>query len=235
MSKYNILSVFFYAILFTLQSWAQDSIPKNDLDTKYREDQFYVGATYNLITDVPNGVGIRGLSGGLQFGYLRDMPLNDRRNFAIAVGAGFSFNEYGQTLFIGESANENTIFTVLDDQKVDFTRNRFSTSAIEAPIEFRWRTSTPSTYKFWRVYAGFRVGYVYWYKATFKQDGNVVSQTKIPEFDKLRLGTTLSFGYNTFNFFVYYSINPFFKNAVTTDNQNVNFKTIQVGLLFYIL
>lgn len=235
MSKYNFLSVFFFAALFTLQSRAQDSIPIDVQDTKYREDQFYVGATYNLISDVPGGVNIRGLSGGLQFGYLRDMPLNDRRNFAIAVGGGFSFDEYGQTLFIGESANENTIFTVLDDQKVDFTRNRFSTSTIEAPIELRWRTSTPDNYKFWRVYAGLRVGYVYWYKATFKQEGNIVSQTKIPEFDKLRLGTTLSFGYNTFNFFVYYSINPFFKNAVTTDGEDVNFKTIRVGLLFYIL
>lgn len=235
MSKYNILSLLFFVALFTLQSRAQDSIPVNVQDTKYREDQFYVGATYNLITDVPGGVQIRGLSGGIQLGYLRDMPLNETRNIAIAVGAGFSFDEYGQTLFIGESADESTIFTVLDDQEVDFTRNRFSTSTIEAPIEFRWRTSTPDTYKFWRVYAGFRVGYVYWYKATFKQDGNVVSQTKIPEFDKVRLGTTLSFGYNTFNFFVHYSINPFFKNAMTTDNENVNFRTIRVGLLFYIL
>jgi hypothetical protein len=235
MANYKFFCILLFVMFFTFQGSAQDTIPKSPADAKYREDQFYAGATYNLITDVPSGVSIRGLSGGFQFGYLRDMPLNKRRNIAIAVGGGLSFDEYGQTLFIGEDANESTIFTILDDQDVDFNRNRFSTSTIEAPIEIRWRTSTAESYKFWRVYTGFRVGYVYWYKSTFKQDGNTVTQTKIPEFDRLRLGATLGFGYNTFNFFVYYSINPFFKNAVTTNGQNVNFKTIRVGLMFYIL
>jgi hypothetical protein len=106
---------------------------------------------------------------------------------------------------------------------------------IEAPVEFRWRTSTPSTYKFWRVYTGFRVGYAYWYKATFKQTNNNVNQTKIPEFDPLRLSATISLGYNSFNFFASYSINPFFKDAVTVDGESVDFRALKVGLLFYIL
>jgi hypothetical protein len=229
---------FLFSIIIALlyfQGIAQDTIPETIGDSKYREDQFYVGATYNLPVDVPNGVKIRGLSGGFQFGYLRDMPINKRRSVAIAMGLGLSFDEYGQTLFIGESNDNTTVFTVLDDREIDFTRNRFTTSTIETPIEFRWRSSTPNTYRFWRIYAGFRVGYVYWYKATFKQTDNNVYQTNIPEFERLRLGTTLSFGYNTFNFFAYYSINPFFKNAVTTDLQAVDFRAIRVGLMFYIL
>ena len=31
---------------------------------------------------------------------------------------------------------------------------------IEMPIEFRWRNSTASSYKFWRIYAGAKLGYV---------------------------------------------------------------------------
>ena len=89
------------------------------------------------MADVPTGVKIRGLSGGIQFGFLRDMPLNKRRNVAIAIGAGLSFNVYGQLLFIGEEADGKTIFTVLDDQDVDFTRNSFSTSTVEVPVELR--------------------------------------------------------------------------------------------------
>lgn len=214
---------------------AQDSIPTSLGDAKYREDQFYVGATYNLLTNVPSGVSILGLSGGIQFGYLRDMPINEKRNIAIAVGLGLSFNDYGQTLFIGEDANEETIFTVLDDSDVDYSGNRFSTAGVEVPIEFRWRSSTATTYRFWRIYAGFRAGYSYWYKASFKQSGNNVNQTSIPEYEKVRLGATLSFGYNTFNFFAYYTINPFFNNAVTTTGESVKFQTVNVGLMFYIL
>jgi len=205
-------------------------------DLKYREDQFYLGITYNLLSSVPSAVNIRGLSGGIHFGFLRDMPINKRRNLAIALGAGLSFNAYGNTLFIGETPQEESIFTILTNDDFDFNFNRFSTAVVEAPIEFRWRSSTPTKYGFWRVYAGFRVGYAYWYKARFKQDGNEVTQTDIPEFNQTRLAATLSFGYNKVNFFAYYSINPFFDGAVTSNTQeSVDFRTIKLGILFYIL
>lgn len=223
-----------FLMLYSIVSIAQDADSTSIEDERYREDQFYVGATYNLLSNVPSGVKIRGLSGGFQLGYLRDMPINKGRNIAVALGVGFAYDVYGQTLFIGEIEDKKTIFTVLDD-KVDFSRNSFSTSAIEIPLEFRWRSSTASSYRFWRVYGGIRAGYVYWYKSTFKAPGNNVNQTDIPEFNKLRLGATLSFGYNTFNFFVYYSINPFFKDASTTQTQHVKFRAVKVGLLFYIL
>jgi hypothetical protein len=219
--------------LFCLNSLAQDTIPIPS-DPVYREDQFYIGITYNVITDVPSDVTTRGLSGGLHFGFLRDMPLNERRNVAIAIGAGMSIDRYGQTLFIGEDANNQSIFRVLDGD-VDYNSNHFSAYTIEAPMEFRWRTSTADSYKFWRIYTGFRIGYTYYYKATFKQTNNNVNQTDIAEFEPLRMGASLSFGYNTFNFYVYYSINPFFKDATTEGNQNVDFKTVKVGLMFYIL
>ena len=235
MPKHSARYFLVILLLFFVEGIAQVVNPDIVEDLKYREDQFYIGATYNLLANTPSGVKVRGLSGGFQFGYLRDMPINERRNVAIALGVGLSFDEYGQTLFIGEAQNEQTIFTVLDEDEVEFSRNRFSTSTIEVPVEFRWRSSTASTYRFWRVYGGLRAGYVYWYRSTFKQANNNVYQTDIPEFEKLRMGATLSFGYNTFNFFVYYSINPFFKDAVATDGQKVDIRTIRVGLMFYIL
>ena len=227
----RILIICFFFFGFTLV--AQDTIQR-PADQKYREDQFYVGLTYNFITDVPGGVATRALSGGLHFGFLRDMPVNKKRNIAIAFGAGMSIDRFGQTLFIGEGQNEETIFRVLDSD-IDFNTNRFSVATIEAPIQFRWRSSNATSTKFWRVYAGFHLGYSYWYKATFKQSNNNVEQTNISEFDPMRMGASLSFGYNTFNFYVYYSINPFFTGAVTDENQTVNFRTIKVGLMFYIL
>ncbi len=213
---------------------AQDTIRQSAVDSLYREDQIYIGVTYNIPLNLPPGSNARGLSGGFQFGFVRDMPINKKRNIAVSIGAGLAFDQFGQNLFIGETLNNETIFRVLD-QNVDFTQNRFSMAIVEAPLEFRWRTSTPSDYKFWRVYAGFRVGYAYWYKSTFKQSGNKVNQSKIPEFDPLRLSATLSFGYNTFNFFASYSINPFFKNAVTDTGDSVDFRTLKVGLMFYLL
>ncbi len=220
--------------LVSLTSLAQDTIQPISVDSLYREDQFYIGVTYNLQLNLPAGGNIRGLSGGIQLGFVRDMPINKQRNIAIAIGAGLAIDQFGQNLFIGENENDETIFRVLNDD-VNFDRNRFNMAIIEAPIEFRWRTSTPSSYKFWRIYTGVRVGYAYYYKSTFKQSGNNVNQTKIPEFEPLRLSATLSFGHNTFNFFASYSINPFFKDAVTVDGETVDFRTLKIGLMFYIL
>jgi len=221
-------------LLLSAQMIAQDTISPVDYDNTYREDQFYVGVTYNLPLGLPEGGEVRGLSGGFQFGFLRDMPINQRRNIAIAIGGGLSIDQFGQNLFIGENNDETTIFRILDSD-VNYSRNRFTMAVVEAPIEFRWRTSTASSYKFWRIYTGFRVGYTYWYKATFKQPSNNVSQSDIPEFNPLRLSATLSLGYNTFNFFASYSLSPLFSDATTENGENFDFRALKVGLMFYIL
>lgn len=227
----------FFSVLFGLiafMSIAQDTSLTKELDHKYREDQFYLGVSYNVVTSVPSGVNQRGFSGGFQFGFLRDMPINQRRNVAIAIGLGFAFDQYNQDLFIGETTSGESIFEVIPSS-VDYKTNRFNTSVIEVPIEIRWRTSTVEKNKFWRVYAGLKVGYTYWYKATFKQTNNNVNQTDIPEYDRIRFTGSLSSGWNTVSLYVNYTINPFFKDAQTTDGQEVNFRTVKLGMIFYIL
>lgn len=223
-----------FSIFYTSVCLCQDAMPFVSKDSLYREDQFYIGFTYNLLSAVPNGVKVRGLSGGLQLGYIRDMPLNKSRTIAIGIGAGLGYDQFGQNLFIGQDDKQETIFTILTDDII-YDRNRFSMAIIEAPIEFRWRSSSVDNYKFWRIYGGARIGYAYYYKSVFKQANNNLNQNKIPEFDPLRIAATLSFGYNTFNFYANYSINPFFKDAKTNEGLDVGFKTIKVGLIFYIL
>jgi len=227
---------YFICCLFCVSAlFAQNEVALDSLDTTYREDQFYFGITYNALVDTPELVDTRGLTGSVHFGFTRDMPINKRRNISVALGIGASFDEYGSTLFIGEDQANRTIFTSLSDNDVTYDVNRFSTSSIEVPLEFRWRSSSAQNYTFWRFYAGVRLGYTYWYKSSFKQDGNTVTQTDIPEFNNMRLGATLSLGYNTVNFYAYYGITPFFDNAVTTNGTPIDMRTLKLGLLFFIL
>ncbi len=214
---------------------AQDSLNISSLDTKYREDQFYIGFTYNLLTQVPSNVNLNGVSGGLNFGYLRDMPINEQRNISIAIGGGIALDRYGQNLFIGEEGDNETIFTPINED-VDYKINRFSTAGIEVPIEFRWRTSTAEVYKFWRIYTGLRLRYTYWYRSYFTQANNEVGQTDIPEFEPVNLAATLAFGYGTFNLYFNYSLTPFFKDAFTSDTgEKIGFTPLKMGIIFYIL
>jgi len=220
----------------SLPSLAQDrnSPVTKVIDSLYREDQFYIGLTFHLLKDLPESVSQSGFSGGLHLGFIRDFPLNKRRNIGLGAGLGWSVNSFGQELFIGEDSNNNTLFRNLNSEDIDYDSNRFTTQLIEVPIEFRWRTSTPDSHKFWRVYTGFRLGYIYNFQSTFKQGGNQVIQTDVPELDRFRIGTTLSFGYNTFNLHIYYSLNPFFKDA-KLGNSDIGITTFKVGLMFYIL
>jgi len=231
MIRYAVYLLFLFFYSLTL---AQELIPQSEDDLCYREDQFYIGVSYNVFAFTPSGINPEGISAGFQFGFLRDFPINKRRNLAIAIGAGFSYDQFGQNLFINENEQGTTSFEILASNQ-DFLRNRLSLSVVEAPIEFRWRSSTPSNYKFWRVYAGFRLGYTVWNQSSLKRFDETVKIQNITELEKLRMGASLSLGYNKFNLFAYYSINPFFnEDAVTNDGQKVNFHGIKMGLIFYI-
>ena len=217
---------------------AQQEIERDTpvVDSLYREDQFYLGFTYNLITSSREDISQSGFSGGFNVGFIRDWPLNARRNIAVGTGLGWAANTYGQNLFIGEgSASQETVFQIIDEKVIGYDSNRFSTQAIEAPIQFRWRTSTPSEFNFWRVYAGVRLSYVYYFHSSFEQPGNSVAQTEVPEFNRLQVGTSLSFGYSTFNFYFYYNLTPFFDENTRIDGEHLDLRTFQLGLMFYIL
>ena len=229
--------LFLFVLLSGPVSLAQVELDGNGVvDSLYREDQFYLGFTYNLLSGSESDISQSGFSGGFKFGFVRDWPLNERRNIAIGTGLGWAIDTYGQNLFIGEAeGSEKTVFQIMDEELYEYDTNRFTLQSIEAPLQFRWRTSTPETHKFWRVYTGLRLGYVYYFHSTFEQPGNSVSQTKVPEFDRFRLGATFTFGYNTFNFHFYYSLNSFFNDDARINGEQFDLRTFQVGLMFYIL
>ena len=204
------------------------------VDNRYREDQFYLGVTFNLLTNKPANMEQNGFSGGLHLGFIRDMPFNRQRNWAIGAGLGLSMNTYNQNLFVGEKPQEQSIFKIIDPQ-LNYNKNWFSTYLLEAPIQIRWRTSTATSSEFWRIYTGLQLGYVYAYKFNFEQPGNQVVQTNVAEFNRFRTGITFSFGYDTFNFYFYYNLNPFFKKEASINGAPIELNSLKLGLMFYIL
>ena len=200
------------------------------IDSLYREDQFYAGLGFNLLLNRPKGIRQSGFSGGLNFGFIRDMPINKRRNVALGVGLGWSANSYGFNLLIDES-QPNPVYTKLERYK----SNRLSLYLIEMPLEFRWRTSTPTSYKFWRIYGGLRVGYIHYSKIKSEYEDIRLAQYNLDELERLRYGLTFTFGYNTFNFTVYYSLNSLFDGSLKDSNVSVKLNPLKVGLTFYIL
>ncbi|ARN70170.1 hypothetical protein BST91_00070 [Nonlabens tegetincola] len=240
MRTYSLLLIIFLVsyISFgqdtTVQTQEFEKIPESVNDSLYREDQIYVGLTFNLINNEPDEFSQNGFSGGLHLGFIRDMPINKKRNIAIGIGLGYSTNRYNSNLFINTDESGKTTYQIIDDD-IDVDRNRLHTNLIEMPIQFRWRTSTPTEYTFWRIYTGVRLGYIFHHKSDFQGDGVTRVLKDIPELEKFRFAATLSIGNGSFNAFVMYNLNPLFNENAQINNDPINLQPIKFGIEFYIL
>ena len=207
----------------------------SELYKDYREDQFYASVTYNLLNEKPSGVKQSGFSSGFNLGFIRDMPINERRNVAIGLGLGLSANSYNQkNILISETTNDIE-FSIIDESDYNVTKNKFTTYLVEVPLEIRWRTSTASEYNFWRIYTGFKIGYLLYNSTKFMSDIENTKLSNIDSFNKLQYGLTLSAGYGTWNFHLYYGLNPIFDANLQSNNTRVNMKSLKIGLMFYVL
>ncbi|MFL0353143.1 porin family protein [Xanthomarina sp. GH4-25] len=205
------------------------------VDTKYREDQFYLAITYNLLAQKPNNVKQTGFSSGFHFGYIRDFPLNERRNFGLGLGLGASINSYNHNIFLSENTSGEIEYINLSDADINYTKNKFSTYLLEMPLEVRWRTSTAEEYKFWRIYTGFKVGYLLASSTKFKGDLGKIKHSNIKSFNEFQYGLTFSAGYNTWNFHLYYSLNSILSSDARLGEQAIDMYAVKFGLIFYIL
>ncbi|MBQ0786088.1 MAG: PorT family protein [Oceanihabitans sp.] len=215
-------------------SFSQEEVVEQEVDSLYKEDQFYVGVTYNLLIQRPKGVSQSGFSSGFHLGYIKDMPINVNRNLAIGMGLGLSSNSFNQNLLIDKDSNSDYTYTVLDDNETSYTKNKFTTYMIEVPMEFRWRTSTPTEYKFWRIYTGFKLGYVLANSSKFNGE-TTIKHSNISDFNKFQYGFTISAGYNTWNIHFYYALNTLFSKDAQLDNSSLDMHAVKIGLMLYLL
>ena len=229
--------LFFCLCFFIAYSFAQEelSIGVEEVDSLYKEDQFYFGLTYNLIGKKPSGLSQSGFSGGFHFGYTKDMPINKKRDKAIGVGLGLSLNSFNQNILITEDSKGDALFEIIDDSEISVSKNKFTTYMVEMPIEFRWRTSTAVDYKFWRIYSGFKLGYVFANSSKFEGAPENINLKNIDAINKFQYGLTLGAGYNTWNFYLYYALNPIFNSSSKINGEVIDANAIKIGLMFYIL
>ncbi|MEX0291703.1 MAG: porin family protein [Flavobacteriaceae bacterium] len=218
--------------LFSLPFYAQTGSTTQEL-SKYLEDQLYIGMTYNFMLNKPDGVTQRNLSYGLQAGVIKDIPLNRNRNVALGIGLGYGVNSYYSNLRAVETTNGFQYNTI--GSNVSVKRNKIETHLIEMPIEFRWRNSTPESYKFWRVYTGIKLGYIVGSRSKFVSDDEKSSFYNT-DTENFQYGLVFNIGYNTFNIHAYYALNNLFEAGTTTvDGAEIGITPLRIGIIFYIL
>ena len=205
--------------------YSQDSSKSNF----YREDQFYFGSSYFIQTESIENFKQNGFSGNFQLGFIRDIPINSSSTNALGIGVGFERNYF-----------TSNIQPVIQDNKIDYeiivsrfleSKNKISFSSISIPIEYRWRRSTLSDYKFWRIYSGFKL------KKNFTLYSNPAygSDLKIKDIEDWTSSIYLNAGYNTWNISLEYDLKPLIQNKKTTEDTDLSISFFRVGLIFYFL
>lgn len=195
-------------------------------ETFYREDQIYLGISHTLMLHADKEYATNGVSPSIDLGIIRDVPLNTTCTQAIGLGVGFRYQNLRNNLIFEEQNNQITINN-------DYTTNRLRSWYLEVPIEYRWRTSTPTSYKFWRVYTGLKYSYAlsnhYYHNGSF---GNY-DQSVQSSINRHQIQTYLSVGYNAWNFRFGLQLTPFLNQNNTNNIQK--FYPIDLGIIFYIL
>lgn len=222
----------FAFVAFSQENVSTENASKIKIDSLYREDQFYFGFTLNTLQKKPVGLNQDKFSSGFSTGFLRDFPINKSRTIAIAPGLGFAYNNYNQNLAIIQT-NQTLVYTIIDPN-TSYKKNKFSQFLVEVPIEFRWRTSTYESHKFWRIYGGFKMSYLLYDKSVYDNSQGKIVVTNNKDFNKFLYGAYISSGYNSINIYAYYGLNSLFKSVkINTDSIDINL--LNVGIIFYIL
>ncbi len=195
-------------------------------EKKYWEDQLFLNITYNTLKTNNKNIKPNIFSYGFSLGYIKDIPLSKKGTWAIGTGIGYGFN------YLSYKSKNDSLNNFL--LKKNITSNNFFVHNIEFPIQLRWRNSSYSKYKFWRVYTGVRLSYNFANKLNYSISSNEYSFKNIPNYNKFQTGLELSVGYSAFNFYIYYGLTPIYKDLSINDGE-ISVKNIKFGLIFYLL
>ncbi|WP_408030290.1 porin family protein [Tenacibaculum xiamenense] len=219
----NLIALFLCVVSVYAQ---KDSLQLGD---KYLEDQLYLDFTYNVLRKQPKDVAASSFSYGISAGYIRDIPLVKSGRMAFGLGLGYGYDSYSHGLKVAENDSGYTF------EITSLTDNKLSLHNLEMPIQFRLRTSDSKTYSFWRVYSGVKLSYNLSNRLTYQSNNEPIPIRNVDFYNKFQVGATLSAGYGTFNFHLYYGLTPIFKSSAVLDGTSINTRVFKLGLSFYIL
>jgi len=226
-----------YILLIFGFTYSQSEITNDTIfkkDKYYLEDQLYFGVSYIILKNLPEDLLQNGFSNQIKFGFIRDIPLNEKRNFGLGIGLGYSRDTYYHNLRINVNENDGSIqYHILTDE--NYKTNSFTVRKIDIPFEFRLRGSTPEKFKFWRLYAGITAHYNFYAESEFSSTNIDVAYKNLDLINRWTYGLNISVGYGIWNFNFYYGLSDIIKKGILFDNKELNMKTMNLGVVYYFL
>ena len=212
---FYVVCMILWAVNFSNGQPKKTDFTLQKIDSLYLEDQLFFAVFFNNVIsekEIPNLN--QQLSYGIETGFIKDIPLNKNRNFGLGIGLAYGYQQINTNLFNVDFLKKNMGNQIIKN----------SLHSIELPIEIRWRTSTPTKYKFWRAYTGIKFNYIF---------SNNIAENIAPILNRFHLIATTSLGNGLINFRVSYYLTPLLKKDAAQNPQNIQTNLWQIGLIFF--
>ncbi len=198
----------------------------------FSDDNLIVDINYDFWLNTPSNITLKPYSRGINVSYLYNFT-GEHSNICLAAGAEVSC----QNFFIDAKPELNNGFVnfVNIPDNIDYKKNKLSTTYIEIPFEIRFRTNKSCRKdKSFKIFAGFKVGYLVNNHIKYKGDDGSGKEIKIKQYNidniqKYRYGITARIGYGKFNITGFYPLTQLFEK-----DKGPDITPISVGLSVFL-
>ena len=210
MKHFFILFITIFSFSFAVIS--QDKTGSKSTERNTHQDHMLIDFGWETFTSKPNGVEFKWYNNGINIQLFYDQ-LFGQSGFSAAIGGGFSSQSY----YSNRQIRRDTTYSPLLYSKwstpdyVPYQKNKVSTSWVEIPIEFRYRTKLDDWGYRWKFSIGGKVGFLLdTHDKIVNNDGVKFKTYYFPDMNRVRAGLIARAGYGKVNFTAFFSLTEFF-------------------------
>ena len=174
------------------------------------QDHMLIDFGYETFTSRPNFTNFQWYNNGLNIQIFHDQ-LFGQSGFSGAIGVGFSTQSYYSDSQIRRDTNAPNLYSNWLRASEPYNRNKVSTSWVEVPLEFRYRSKVDDWGYRWKFSVGAKVGFLIDTHDKLVNKDQVKFKTYyFPDMNNVRFGLVGRAGYGKVNFTTFFSLTEFF-------------------------
>jgi len=190
--------------------FSQDKTGSKTEARNTHQDHMLIDFGYETFTSRPGFTDFQWYNNGLNIQIFYDQ-LFGQSGFSIAAGVGFSTQSYYSNKQIRVDTTKKDYSDWLDPDIKGYDKNKVSTSWIEIPIEFRFRTKLDDWGYRWKFSVGGKVGFLIdTHDKLVDLNGVKYKTYYFPDMNRVRAGLIARAGYGKVNFTAFFSLTEFF-------------------------
>lgn len=222
MKRFIVVIVLFLVSL--APNFAQESetgIKKEARNT--HQDHMLIDFGYETFTSRPGFTDFQWYNNGLNIQLFYDQ-LFGQSGVSAAIGIGYSTQSYYSNKQIRRDTTASILYSAWVDPETTYEKNKVSTSFVEVPIEFRYRSKIDDWGYRWKFAAGAKIGYLFdTHDKLVDRNGVKYKTYYFPDMNRVRVALIARAGYGKVNFSAYYSLTEFFIPGRGTEMKQLGF------------